>query len=216
MNCDTAFDLMTDAEGSRSLALARHLDDCPRCRQMQATLSPALDFLVETRPADGAHESAIPHSATASAGRRQPIVTAEALRIAQQTAIALRDRTESPRIRMQRLAGRTLQYSAVFAAGLLVALMLFEVGRGTGPGDRECTRYAAVTKNPQRTSAEIQALQLSCARCHNPSESPREKSSSTIQSSRRADELLLERLLSQETLVAIRGSTDAGAAREIG
>src|SRR5262245_62719666 len=100
MNCDTAFDLMTNAEGSRSVALARHLDECPRCRQMQATLSPALDFLVATPPADGAHEPAVPPSATAGTGRRQPIVTAEALRIAQQTAIALRTRTETPRIRM--------------------------------------------------------------------------------------------------------------------
>src|SRR5689334_2720765 len=130
MNCDTAFDLMTDAEGSRSVALARHLDECPRCRQMQATLSPALDFLVETRPADNAHEPAVPPPVTGSRGRREPIVTAEALQIAQQTAIALRARTETPRIRLQRVAGRTLQYSAVFAAGLLAALMLFEIGRG--------------------------------------------------------------------------------------
>src|SRR5262245_61246657 len=157
MNCDTAFDLMTDAEGSRSLALARHFDECPRCRQMQATLSPALDFLVETRPADGARDHSVAHSATARAGRRQPIVTAEALRIAQQTAIALRTRTESPRDRMQRLAGKTLQYSAVFAAGLLVALMLFEIRRDAGPRDRECTRYAAAMRSPQRTSAEIEA-----------------------------------------------------------
>src|SRR5262245_54873755 len=118
MNCDTAFDLMTDAEGSRSVALARHLDECPRCRQMQATLSPALDFLVATPPAGDAHEPAAPHSVTGSRGRRQPIVTAEALRIAQETAISLRVRTETPRIRLQRVAGRMLQYSAVFAAGL--------------------------------------------------------------------------------------------------
>jgi len=215
MNCDTAFDLMTDAEGSRSAALARHLDDCPRCRQMQATLAPALDFLVETHPADGAREPGVPHSATASAGRRQPIVTAEALRIAQQTAIALRTRTESPRDRMQRLAGRTLQYSAVFAAGLLVALMLFEIRHETGPAERECTRYAAAMRNPQRTSTEIEALQLSCARCHNPPESQREERPSRIHSSRRADELLLERLLGQETLVAVGGS-DARASKDIG
>src|SRR6266478_2682946 len=151
MNCDTAFDLMTDAEGSRSLALARHLDDCPRCRQMQATLSPALDFLVEACPAEGADEPAPHYSATGSTGRRQPIVTAEALRIAQQTAVALRARADSPRIRLQRLAGRTLQYSAVFAAGLLVAFTVLEIRRGAGPGNRQCTRHEAARKNPERT-----------------------------------------------------------------
>jgi hypothetical protein len=216
MNCDTAFDLMTDAEGSRSVALARHLDECPRCRQMQATLSPALDFLVATPPAGDAHEPVAPHSVTGSRGRRQPIVTAEALRIAQQTAIALRTRTESPRIRLQRLAGRTLQYSAVFAAGLLVALMLFEIRHESGPRERECTRYAAAMRNPQRTRTEIQALQLSCARCHNPAENSPEGPSSTIKSSRRDDVLWLERLLGQEPLVVICGSTNARATRDLG
>jgi len=214
MNCDTAFDLMTDAEGSQSVALTRHLDECPRCRQMQATLSPALDFLVETRPAEDAHERGPSHSPSESAGRRQPIVTAEALHIAQQTAIALRARTETPRVRLQRVAGRTLQYSAVFAAGLLAALMLFEIGRGTAPDDRECTRYAAAMKNPRRTSVEAQALQLSCARCHS-SEKSREAPSSTIKSSRRADHLWLEKLLCEDAL-AICGSMNSHAVRDVG
>src|SRR5579872_6815601 len=34
MNCDTAFDLMTDAGAFRSTALMAHLESCPRCRQM--------------------------------------------------------------------------------------------------------------------------------------------------------------------------------------
>ncbi len=50
MNCDTAFDLMTDAEGAASLALANHLAGCPRCRQMQETLAPALVFLSPQEP----------------------------------------------------------------------------------------------------------------------------------------------------------------------
>ncbi len=216
MNCDTAFDLMTDAEGSRSLALARHLDDCPRCRQMQATLSPALDFLVEACPAEGADEPAPHYSATGSTGRRQPIVTAEALRIAQQTAVALRARADSPRIRLQRLAGRTLQYSAVFAAGLLVAFTVLEIRRGAGPGNRQCTRHEAARKNPERTSAEIQALQRSCTVCHNQSEKLREEPSATIQSSRRADDRWLEQLLREDSLVAMRGSIRPRAIAALG
>jgi hypothetical protein len=215
MNCDTAFDLMTDAEGSRSLALARHFEDCPRCRQMQATLAPALDFLVETR-AEGAHESAPHYSATGSGGRRQPIVTAEALRIAQQTAVALIARAESPRIRLQRLAGRTLQYSAVFAAGLLVAFTLFEIRRGAAPEDHECTRHEAARKNPERASAEIQALQTSCALCHNQAEKSRQEPFSTIKSSRRADNRWLEQLLRKDSLVAMRASIRSSATKDLG
>ena len=45
MNCDTAFDLLTDPNGSRSSALAEHFETCARCRHMQQTLAPALDFL---------------------------------------------------------------------------------------------------------------------------------------------------------------------------
>jgi hypothetical protein len=174
---------------------------------MQATLSPALDFLVETRPAEGALEPAPHCSATASASRRRPVVTAATLQIAQQAATALLARTESPRVRLQRLAGRTLQYSAVFAAGLLVAFTLIEMRRGAGPGDRECTRHEAGGKNPARTSAEIRALQLSCARCHNQSDKLlHEEPSTKIQSSRRADDRWLQQLLREDSLVAMRGS----------
>ena len=58
MNCDTAFDLMTDAGGCQSAALALHLRGCPRCRQMQETLAPALGFVVPTGWGASAHELA--------------------------------------------------------------------------------------------------------------------------------------------------------------
>ena len=42
MNCDQAFDAMTDPDRDDSPLLDEHLADCPRCRQMYATLEPAL------------------------------------------------------------------------------------------------------------------------------------------------------------------------------
>ncbi len=45
MNCDQAFERLTDTQGGADAELALHLRDCPRCRAMQHTLSPALDWL---------------------------------------------------------------------------------------------------------------------------------------------------------------------------
>jgi hypothetical protein len=42
MNCDQAFDAMTDPNGPDSAELWRHLSGCPRCRQMYETLEPAM------------------------------------------------------------------------------------------------------------------------------------------------------------------------------
>src|SRR5690606_13094974 len=60
MNCDHAFDLMTDPALDDCAQLHAHLDECPRCRQMYETLSPALGLFVssgtasEDAPADAA------------------------------------------------------------------------------------------------------------------------------------------------------------------
>jgi hypothetical protein len=50
MNCDDAFEAMTDLSGDRNAALESHLSRCRRCRQMQDTLSPALTGLRDLHP----------------------------------------------------------------------------------------------------------------------------------------------------------------------
>jgi hypothetical protein len=45
MNCDQAFEVMTSPAKTSRAALAGHLSDCPRCRQMYETLQPALGVL---------------------------------------------------------------------------------------------------------------------------------------------------------------------------
>src|SRR5688572_14840650 len=42
MNCDQAFDNLTDPARRSSPELSRHLASCARCRQMHETLAPAL------------------------------------------------------------------------------------------------------------------------------------------------------------------------------
>lgn len=54
MNCDQAFDALTSLEASQDEPLARHLDTCPRCRDMADVLSPALEMFA---PVSKDHES---------------------------------------------------------------------------------------------------------------------------------------------------------------
>lgn len=58
MNCDQAFDAITDPTGAESAALREHLARCPRCREMRETLSPALNALYEDRDASRHTETA--------------------------------------------------------------------------------------------------------------------------------------------------------------
>lgn len=79
MNCDDAFEALTDPQPTDRRALAAHLESCPRCRQMRETLSPALEWLSsDDDSAGGGHWS--------SGGTVTPLLTAQALRIAEQAA----------------------------------------------------------------------------------------------------------------------------------
>jgi len=186
MNCDTAFDLMTDANGSRSGALARHFETCTRCRQMQETLAPALEFLMHDEPShtDSAESVA---SASSEVGGRQPFVTVDSVRIAQQASGRLAAQVELPRVRRQRLVGQTVRYAAVFAAGLLLALALFPV-RDTDRAlpVRQCTRQEAGSEATGRSAATIQALAQSCAVCHPSAPAPAKGKTTSLFRSERA------------------------------
>jgi len=172
MNCDTAFDLMTDAAGSRSGALAQHFETCPRCRQMQETLAPALEFLTQDERADD-FSARSGESPSSEAAGRQPIITIESLKIAHQAASRLAAQAELPRARRQRLAGQLTGYAAVFAAGLLVALSLVpERGSEKPMPTGQCTRQEAARDDSLRSADTIQALAQSCAVCHTATPAP--------------------------------------------
>jgi cytochrome c553 len=57
MNCDQAFDALTDTKLRGSDALTQHLDHCPRCRDMAEMLDPALDLFGEVVDAGDERES---------------------------------------------------------------------------------------------------------------------------------------------------------------
>ncbi len=61
MNCDDAFEYMTDATKHDTNDLQWHLDMCPRCRRMKETLEPALSLLT-VDPLDMSREPVPPKS----------------------------------------------------------------------------------------------------------------------------------------------------------
>jgi len=202
MNCDTAFELMTDAEAANSSALAQHLGTCPRCRQMQETLAPALGFLAGTVRQAPFGESA--HATGGSrAARRQPSVTVEALKIAEQSAARLAARCETRSMRLQRAAGHGLRYAAIFAAGVLLAVTFLSPRDAPVPGDARCTRSEASRSDIERSAAEIRALALSCAACHDAASHPStDRRSSALELNRVGDFDWLRTLLVEDTLIA--------------
>jgi hypothetical protein len=187
MNCDTAFDLMTDAAGSRSGALAQHFETCTRCRQMQETLAPALEFLTQDGPSHD-FSSRYDDRSVAESGGRQPFVTADSVRIAEQAAGRLAAQADLPRVQRQRLAGQLTRYAAVFAAGLLLAFALIsERHRETIPAS-ECTRQEAASEDTGRSAEAIRTLAQSCAVCHTATAAPaHDKETSSRRSEFRSD-----------------------------
>lgn len=202
MNCDMAFDLMTDAKTAGSSALARHLESCPRCRQMQETLAPALSLLSQDAPVDPSPEYP---SAAGEAGvrARQPMVTVEALKIAEQAATRLTAPFETPHVRLKRLAGRSIRYAAAFAGGLLLAVTVFATRDAEVPNEENCTRRDAGRNDIERSAAEIRALALSCAACHDASHPMIERRSTSLEPRRAREFDWVRPLLAGETLLAL-------------
>ena len=87
MNCDQAFDVLTGPRRASDQELLVHLSGCPRCREMQATLEPALGLFPagsaasrnmnpgedETEETEVATQSARRLTATVPAPRRSEI-----------------------------------------------------------------------------------------------------------------------------------------------
>jgi hypothetical protein len=122
MNCDQAFDAMTDPNGPDSAELRRHLSGCPRCRQMYETLEPALGLFaaVEVRPVE-------PSSAVGVWSAASPLPLAQ--RIARQLSLSGTAASGDPPRR--RLWGAVL---AAAVAGFLLSVGLDSLRMSQPPG----------------------------------------------------------------------------------
>ncbi len=203
MNCDTAFDLMTDAGGCQSAALAQHLGGCPRCRQMQETLAPALGFLADSAWNSSAVALSSDRDEASGPASRHPFLTLEALKVARDAASALSARTEIRPDRRNAMVGRALRFAAVFAAGVVLGLILLENRDRPATEGKVCTRHAAARDRIARSDAEIQRLALSCAACHDAATKPIDNRATLLDLNRSRQLDWLEQLFRDETLVAV-------------
>lgn len=137
MNCDEAFELITHPTDHNCDELQWHLQMCPRCRQMQETLAPALTSFQklsdEIQLSDEelalfeddftAQNDTQPASGYTSSGK--PFLSPDAVRIAEQAATRLsaevgltKPATENSPVKIQRK--RLLQAALILCAGLVM------------------------------------------------------------------------------------------------
>ncbi|HTI49491.1 MAG TPA: hypothetical protein VL475_01015, partial [Planctomycetaceae bacterium] len=123
MNCDMAFELMTEPHGGRSLALHEHLRQCPRCRQMQETLAPALEWLMEAAqsPEEEHRSEPLGDSAASQLSAMPKFAMEGAVAIAQQAADALSIRCAPSKVRFRRWIAATVRSAALLAIGGFLA-----------------------------------------------------------------------------------------------
>lgn len=154
MNCDCAFDLMTDPALDDCAELHAHLDACPRCRQMYETLSPALGLFVS--PASSCDETSADEFAAAGGVE---IAERVAVRLAQEPVVQAAP--PGPR--------RPLQaWACLLAGGLVLASAIgLSVPRSGAPATPstpdQCTwLHREAVPVDQRAEAVV----LSCVACH--------------------------------------------------
>lgn len=173
MNCDQAFDAITDPTGAESAALQAHLAQCPRCREMRETLAPALNALYDDRDAAVRAEPAWPAASLPRLDLQQLAATA-----ASQLAVTSSAQpTAAPRRRVLHNGW----------GHLLTAALLLVIGVGVGWGGHQLaqppvplqpTGLATPTGMPSAclwksrqagataTDESPRSVVLSCLACH--------------------------------------------------
>ncbi len=167
MNCDRAFELLTDPVEAGHPELARHLANCSRCRHMQETLSPALSWLT----AEAESTPGWLHGSSSSS----PLLTREAVQVAAELARTL------PTVRRDHLGTlrKTLGIALVAAFGMLLGAVAVEQRRaqpGTGNTTLATLDPAAITvclwTRPEAShglpTASARSVVDSCMACHLP------------------------------------------------
>ncbi|HVV98857.1 MAG TPA: hypothetical protein VHB77_00885 [Planctomycetaceae bacterium] len=178
MNCDQAFEHLTDPDLADSVELRQHLVGCPRCRDMQETLAPALALFARDHAAPGSMPEPRPAGPSALDVASVPcdelnppapkFLTTEAVEIAEIAARRLSTRTPAHDQRW-RIA---LRYAAVFLIGCGVVFTVAGGRLGGGapaaapaPQIADCTRVEAARNDLALRLPSRQVVQ-SCVACH--------------------------------------------------
>lgn len=153
MNCDQAFDCLTDSGRRHSPQLEEHLAHCERCRQMLDTLEPALDLF----------DDLIPEPDLSGRGGA-PTIAPESVRVAEQAAARLLAAGPKP---PHRRRGTIVRYAAAAMVGALLMGLMGTMNNAVAPVEnlspcvfqsRQINRQAYPTAN---------AVVRHCTECHN-------------------------------------------------
>lgn len=171
MNCDEAFERLTDSEMSDDAALEVHLSKCSRCRDMAEILEPALRFV--SGHGDDFWDGSAGESYLQQTDTR-PFLTQRAVSVAEEAAAALSART-TPRQRFPRPIWLAV---ALLAPVVLGAMILFNQEsdpnyrktkvRFSLPAVGPCTRadYAIPSDETARNPRFAHDVVMSCNSCH--------------------------------------------------
>jgi hypothetical protein len=192
MNCDEAFDALTDPMWADTAEVAEHLAKCPRCRELKQVLEPALLLLCGDLPAEPPMPATLPNERQGNdraARSQRPFLSVEAIGVAEAAAARLASLSalsgSRPVVRLprHRISGRAWQgvLCAAFGGLAVFCIGLWD-GKSDGPPQPSivprvvpadvCTRKAVSQKatQPRETA---RAVILSCVACHLREQQPR-------------------------------------------
>ena len=183
MNCDEAFDALTDPHESNHSALKWHLEFCPRCREMQEVLAPALAMFSADPVGSGESSSSTSHRLLERSGEAKsrihhletpdppvskPFLTPEAIRVAEQTARALCPARK-------RAASRWMMAGVVCLMTVLGVFFAVQSSNPATPRGSDSPMLAEECLWTEQDSAQTQStadqgsarwVVLSCVACH--------------------------------------------------
>jgi hypothetical protein len=163
MNCDQAFDCLTDPGRRHSPQLEEHLARCARCRQMMDTLEPALDLFDELVPE--------PDLSGRTATRT---LAPESVRVAEQAASRLVATGAEAPLRRRNSA---LRYAAAAMVGALLMGLMGSINKAHSPAMEGSAETAVPDVEASKCPWELKtfdrsvyptryALAVACMKCH--------------------------------------------------
>ena len=156
MNCDQAFDVMTSHRRASDRALPVHLAGCPRCREMQVTLEPALGmFQADTLLSQHTHPWE---------------VASEGNEVATQSARRLSASSSAPRQRPSGLWGYAA--AVVLGAGLVFCTILLNPPAALAPAVQYSQQDCLYLADARPTGMTSRQMTQSCLACHTMTDRP--------------------------------------------
>lgn len=156
MNCDQAFDVMTSSRRTSDTELLVHLSGCPRCREMQTTLEPALGMF---------------HADSAELSRRSPWeVAAEGTEVATHAARRLTTSVATPRQGHHGLWGYAA--AVVLGAGLVWSTFALNPPTAHAPATLRSAQDCVYLADSRPAGMTGRQMTQSCLACHAVTQGP--------------------------------------------